>query len=355
MVELVSQGHPDKVADAISDVVVREYLKANKDNKVACETLISNGKIFLCGEVTGEVDTNVLHSAIINKVREIGYTEDYEIHDNLVKQSKELTEITNNGLANDQCVVYGYACTGADYMPIEYVIAYTTLNALKFIPGLRPDAKVLVDSETKTIKISTSHEEYISLIELREIVEKRLKKSGGIFSLYNILVNPAGTFVKCGPDADCGVTGRKIVVDAYGTGIPVGGGAFSGKDFSKLDRSAAYMSRIIAIDILRSLGGTMKDLRNVTVETSYMIGDVTPKVIAKIFDTTEGYQVLDVSKKYARILKPDYLKNFFNEHIDDITNYTWCPFMKLFGECEVSAVNARIFENNKEQTHITNE
>lgn len=350
MVELVSQGHPDKVADAISDVVVREYLMVDKNNKVACETLISNGNVFLCGEVLGSVDEEILHEKIKNKIREIGYTEDYVIHDNLVKQSPELTVIANNQLANDQCVVYGYACDGPCYMPMEYYLAHDVLRNLKEISGLKPDAKVLVDSETKTIKLSTSHCKEFDLYSLRETIKNHFERLGGLYTTYKIEVNPAGTFIQCGPDADCGVTGRKIVVDSYGTGIPVGGGAFSGKDFTKLDRSAAYMSRIVAIDYFNSVSNQIRNIKSVLIETSYMIGDIKPKVTAVVTTKDGASNRVNVTGMYSNILSPKFVKDFFNKNISDVTELTWCPFLKIQGSCLVQAVDVYLFNKLSEKT-----
>ena len=306
MTELVSKGHPDKVADAISDVVVSEYLKADPNNKVACETLISNTTIYLCGEVTGQAN---IEQPIKAKLKELGYDWDFTIVNNLQPQSKELTTIVENAGANDQCVVYGYAENTPYYMPKEYVTAYEVLEKLQTIEGLKPDAKVLVDGNT--IYISTSHSEDLTLAE----VQSRIKAVLG----DKVVVNPAGTFTLYGSKADTGVTGRKIVVDAYGSGIPVGGGAYCGKDLTKLDRVAAYKAREIAVALVKQY-----KLDKCLVEMAYMIGDKLPKV--KIY--TNGVRNKEIE---ATLNLEDCSPRAIYYHYKDIdvTSLTYCPYMHL--------------------------
>ena len=306
MVELVSKGHPDKVADAISDVVVNEYLKANPKNKVACETLISGTSIYLCGEVTGEAE---IEAPIKAKLKELGYDWEYTIINKLQTQSPELTSIVDKAGANDQCVVYGYAENAPYYMPREYVLAYETLTKLQGIPDLKPDAKVLVNGSK--VYVSTSHADTLTLEALRQRVKAVLGE--------DVVVNPAGTFTLYGSKADSGVTGRKLVVDAYGTGIPVGGGAYSGKDLTKLDRVAAYRAREIAVELVKT-----HSLNKCLVELSYMIGDTTPSI--KVY--ADGVLNEDLAKS---IPLETCTPNALYQHYQgiDITTLTYCPYMHL--------------------------
>jgi S-adenosylmethionine synthetase len=206
-------------------------------------------------------------------------------------------------------VVYGYAENTPYYMPKEYVTAYQTLEKLQGIPDLKPDAKVLVDGST--IMVSTSHAESLTLEALRARVKAVLGE--------DVIVNPAGTFTLYGSKADTGVTGRKIVVDAYGSGIPVGGGAYSGKDLTKLDRVAAYRAREIAVELVKTY-----NLDKCLVELSYMIGATTPQI--KVYANGAYNPLLSGSISLETCTPKALYQKYTNL---DVTTLTFCPYMQL--------------------------
>jgi S-adenosylmethionine synthetase len=278
--ESVTEGHPDKICDQISDAVLDEAISQDKNSRVACETMIKTGMIILAGEIT----TNAIidyQGLVRETIKEIGYTDskmglDYESCGILVaidKQSPDIAMGVNkeNEMdqgAGDQGMMFGYACNETeDLMPMPIHLAHKLTmrlsearrTELKF---LRPDGKSQVTVEyennkpirVSTVVISAQHSPDVSNKILRNsIIENVIKKvipENMMDSKTEILVNPTGRFVIGGPKADCGVTGRKIIVDTYGGMGRHGGGCFSGKDPSKVDRSAAYMARYIAKNIV---------------------------------------------------------------------------------------------------------
>lgn len=296
--ESVTEGHPDKIADQISDSIVDAILLVDPNGRVACETLVTTGMAFIAGEIHtgGYVDIPSLAREVI---RDIGYTDphlgfDYEtaaVLTSIDEQSGDIAMGVDKGGAGDQGMMFGYACKQTDVlMPMPIILAHRLVmkmaevrkaNGLEF---LRPDGKSQVTIEYEdhvpkridTILLSTQHSEDASLDEIREGLHEHVIKpviSGFDVdsSDYRILVNPTGRFVKGGPMADTGLTGRKIIVDTYGGFGSHGGGAFSGKDPSKVDRSGSYAARHVAKNIV---GAGLAD--ECEVQIAYAIGVAEP-------------------------------------------------------------------------------
>lgn len=295
--ESVTEGHPDKLCDTISDCILDEYLKQDKSARVAVETFASGNKITIAGQITakGEVDIEKL---VREKIKEIGYDNekidmDYrtcEIETNITKQSPDIALGVDVGGAGDQGIMFGFACDETpEYMPYAISMAHklsrrlTEVRKSKEIDYLRPDGKTQVTVEyennkpkrIETILVSTQHNEEIPQDKLkRDVIEKVIKPvipENMIDKDTKIYINPTGKFVIGGPLGDTGLTGRKIIVDTYGGYARHGGGAFSGKDASKVDRSAAYMLRHIAKNIVAN--GYAKKCE---IQISYAIGMKEP-------------------------------------------------------------------------------
>ncbi|MDR2836358.1 MAG: methionine adenosyltransferase [Bacteroidales bacterium] len=342
--ESVSEGHPDKVADQISDAILDNFLAQDQNSRVACETLVTTGLAVVAGEVTSTayVDIQEVTRNVINK---IGYTKgEYRFEGNscavisaIHEQSADINQGVSEGEglhkeqgAGDQGMMFGYATNETDnYMPLPLDIAHKILEVLaeirkkgKEMKYLRPDAKSQVTIEyddnnqairIDTIVVSTQHDEDVELEEIKTDVEKillpkvisllpeRVKK---LFKNDFILhVNPTGKFVIGGPHGDTGLTGRKIIVDTYGGRGAHGGGAFSGKDPSKVDRSAAYAARHIAKNLVAA--GIADEI---LIQVAYAIGVAKP---VGIFVNTYGTSKVklsdsEISKKIEEIfpLKP---------------------------------------------------
>ncbi len=307
--ESVSAGHPDKVCDQISDAILDAYLSADPESRVACETMIKNNLVFVAGEITSTAKPNI--EEIIRKtIIEIGYDDDSlgfngsncEIKNLLSQQSSDIAQGVNEGEgenleqgAGDQGLMFGYACNETDtLMPLPIDLAHrlvrkqTDLMRSKEIEWLRPDAKsqvsVIYEDDGKTIKglsaivLSTQHSETVSQNEIKSSVMKNIIEptvpKEWLLDSTDIFINPTGNFVIGGPVGDCGLTGRKIIVDTYGGMARHGGGAFSGKDPSKVDRSAAYASRYVAKNIVAA---GLADYCEIQV--SYAIGVAKPTSI----------------------------------------------------------------------------
>ena len=302
--ESVSEGHPDKVADQVSDAVLDALLEQDSGARVACETLVTTGMVVVAGEITSQ--GNVDYPEVVRSViRDIGYTSsrlgfDAESCAVLVavdKQSPDIAQGVNEGEgldvdqgAGDQGLMFGYACDETDVLmpfPITYahrlVKKQAEVRKAGRLPWLRPDAKSQVSVRYEenepvavdTVVLSTQHDDDISHKDLVEAVVEEIIKpvlpSGMITAATRYLVNPTGRFVIGGPLGDCGLTGRKIIVDTYGGYARHGGGAFSGKDPSKVDRSAAYAARHVAKNIVA--GGLAKRCE---VQVAYAIGVAEP-------------------------------------------------------------------------------
>lgn len=330
--ESVSEGHPDKIADQISDALLDEFLKQDKNSRVACETLVTTGLVFLAGEVKTEGYVDVQQVAR-NVIRNIGYTkEEYKFAADscaVISTIHEQSPDINQGVdrqkpeeqgAGDQGMMFGYACKDTeDFMPLPIVLAHQIVHELAQIRKenvmmkyLRPDAKSQVTIEyddnnqpigIDTIVISTQHDEFISsesknatnsvekltreqiekdirlLVLPRIAAKQRRNEVKAMFTKpFKLYVNPTGQFIIGGPNGDTGLTGRKIIVDTYGGRGSHGGGAFSGKDPSKVDRSAAYAMRHLAKNMVAS--GLCDE---VSVQIAYAIGEKDP--VALYVDT----------------------------------------------------------------------
>jgi len=307
--ESVSEGHPDKVCDQISDAILDSYLAQDPNSRVACETLIKNNTVIVAGEITSNGTPNI-EEVIRNTVNEIGYSRDdlgfngnnCEIQNLISKQSPDIAQGVNEGEgedldqgAGDQGLMFGYACSETSVLmpaPInlshELVLKQSEVRKNGELVWLRPDAKsqvsVVYKDDRKTVDyvsaivLSTQHDEDISQDEIKaEVREKIINPiipTEWIKEDTKIYINPTGKFVIGGPVGDCGLTGRKIIVDTYGGMARHGGGAFSGKDPSKVDRSAAYACRYVAKNIVAA--GLAERCE---VQVSYAIGIAEPTSI----------------------------------------------------------------------------
>ncbi len=303
--ESVTEGHPDKVADAISDAVLDAHLAGDPGSRVACETLVKSGMVVIAGEITSAVQVNYGDVARA-QIRRIGYTDpELGFSDETVavlvaieRQSPDIARGVTPGQglynreqgAGDQGMMFGYACDETpQLMPMPIMLAHRLSQALatarrkKTLPFLRPDGKTQVTvayeegrpREVTTVVVSSQHAPEVGYRTLREgIIETIIRPTVPADLLTRktrILVNPTGRFVLGGPKGDCGLTGRKIIVDTYGGMGRHGGGAFSGKDPSKVDRSAAYMARYIAKNIVAA-----RLARRCEVQLAYAIGYPDP-------------------------------------------------------------------------------
>ena len=307
--ESVSEGHPDKVCDQISDAILDSYLEQDPNSRVACETLIKNNTVIVAGEITSSGTPNI-EEVIRNTVNDIGYNHDdlgfngsnCEIQNLISKQSLDIAQGVNEGEgedldqgAGDQGLMFGYACSETPVLmpaPInlshELVLKQSEVRKNGELSWLRPDAKsqvsVVYKDDRKTVDyvsaivLSTQHDEDISQDEIKAKVREKIINpiipTEWIKEDTKIYINPTGKFVIGGPVGDCGLTGRKIIVDTYGGMARHGGGAFSGKDPSKVDRSAAYACRYVAKNIVAA--GLAERCE---VQVSYAIGIAEPTSI----------------------------------------------------------------------------
>lgn len=295
-VESVTSGHPDKVCDQISDAILDACLAQDPRSRVAVETFGGHGVILACGEVTTRA--RVDYAAVAREVyRDIGYEARPMVLVNVVSQSPDIAQGVDTGGAGDQGIMYGFATDETpELMPRGVVLAHALTRRLEElrrngeVAWLRPDGKAQVtmqDGEVATVLVSTQHAEAVGQEEIRRtVVEKVVEVIDGIEGV-EVLVNPTGKFVLGGFDADTGLTGRKIMVDTYGGLAPHGGGAFSGKDATKVDRSAAYMSRFVARHIVAS--GHAKAC---LVSVAYAIGRAEPVMVSAVDESGRDLSVL---------------------------------------------------------------
>ena len=301
--ESVSEGHPDKVCDRISDMVVDSYLSKDPVSRVACETLTTTNRVVLAGETRGpKIDKDKLISKVRDCIKDIGYEQEgfswktAKIETHLHEQSKDIamgvdSRDNKDEGAGDQGIMFGYACKETDELmpaPIHYSHKILRLMAQDrkngSLKGIEPDSKsqvtMLYENEkpikVTSVVISTQHSKHLNQENVREAVIPYIKKSIPEKFLTEldpkeIYVNPTGQFIIGGPDGDTGLTGRKIIVDTYGGAAPHGGGAFSGKDPTKVDRSAAYASRYLAKNVVAA-GVSEKCL----IQLAYAIGVSKP-------------------------------------------------------------------------------
>ena len=345
--ESVTEGHPDKICDNISDTILDECLKQDRESRVAVETFVSNNNVTIAGQITTKANINI-EQIVREKLKEIGYDNaktdiDYrtcKINIDITKQSPDIALGVDVGGAGDQGIMFGYACDETpNYMPYAIYMAHklskrlTDVRKQGIIPYLRPDGKTQVTVEyedekpkrIETILISSQHLESANLDQLKkDIIEKVIKvevPEKMMDENTKIYVNPTGRFVIGGPLGDTGLTGRKIIVDTYGGYARHGGGCFSGKDASKVDRSAAYMLRFIAKNIVAN--GIAKKCE---IQVSYAIGMKEPlSIYVNTFGTgtkTDEEIVELIKQKFD--LTPDGIINYLNlkEPIyEETTNY----------------------------------
>lgn len=325
--ESVSEGHPDKVADQISDTVLDYLLEEDPASRVACETLVNTGLVVLSGEITSNRSLDGVTERVRKTIEEIGYTGSEMGFDHrscavmvaLDRQSQDIAQGVNEGEgidldqgAGDQGLMFGYACSETDVlmpMPIEYshrlVKKQSEVRKSGQLAWLRPDAKsqVTVRYENRkpvfidTIVLSTQHDESVTHAQLEEaIIEEVIKPVlpvDMVSEQTRFLVNPTGRFVIGGPVGDCGITGRKIIVDTYGGAAHHGGGAFSGKDPSKVDRSAAYAGRYVAKNVVAAGLASRCE-----VQVAYAIGVAKP---VSLMVNTFGTGAIDEAKIEALV------------------------------------------------------
>jgi len=321
--ESVSEGHPDKVCDRISDMVVDLYLSRDQFARVACETLTTTNKVILAGETRGpKIQKEELIDKIRGCIKDIGYDQEgfswktAKIETFLHEQSKDIamgvdSKDNKDEGAGDQGIMFGYACTETvDLMPAPIDFSHKILRLMAndrkkgILEGIEPDSKSQVTMEYKnglptkvtSIVISTQHSKDLNQEKVRELVIPYIKKSIPERYLENIdskeiYINPTGQFIIGGPDGDTGLTGRKIIVDTYGGAAPHGGGAFSGKDPTKVDRSAAYAARYLAKNIVSS-GASNKCL----IQLAYAIGVSKPLSIFIKLDDGDEIKVNKIKK-----------------------------------------------------------
>jgi S-adenosylmethionine synthetase len=364
--ESVSEGHPDKVADQISDAILDAILTQDIYARVACESLVTTGLAMIAGEITTSAWVD-MPSIVRETIREIGYNSsdmgfDWQscaVLTSIDKQSADIAQGVNEGSgldldqgAGDQGLMFGYACDETSVlmpMPITYahylVKRQAEVRKAGILPWLRPDAKSqvtieYVDNVAKRIEavvLSTQHSPDISYTDLKEAVMEEIIKpvlpAHMIDAKTKFFINPTGRFVIGGPVGDCGVTGRKIIVDSYGGRGSHGGGAFSGKDPSKVDRSSSYMGRYVAKNIVAAGLAT-----EVEVQVAYAIGISKPVSInvktfgtgkiseERLVDVVE--QVFDLRPKaiiqQLDLLRPIYHKTAAYGHFGrELPEFTW--------------------------------
>ncbi len=299
--ESVSEGHPDKVCDAISDTILDACLKRDPLARTAVETMATTGRVIISGEINTAVppEKQEIEQLVRETVRRIGYDQtgfswkNLQIENYLHRQSPDIAAGVDRRGAGDQGIMFGYAKNElgfeCDFMPLPIKLAHRILKNLSEarhlgqIPGIEPDSKSQVTVRynderqpvgIEKIVVSTQHRNELSLEQIRQIVMPlicRALPENWMPEEQNILINPSGRFVTGGPDGDTGLTGRKIIVDTYGGYAPHGGGAFSGKDATKVDRSAAYMLRYLAKNVVAA--GLAEEC---LLQISYAIGIAEP-------------------------------------------------------------------------------
>ena len=283
-VESVTSGHPDKICDQVSDAILDECLRQDPKSRVAVESFGSHGLFVIGGEVTTKAKFNA--AKIAAKIyRNIGYKDKLKIITNIIKQSPDIALGVDIGGAGDQGIMYGYATNETpEYLPRAVALVHKLTKGLEDlrrkgkIKWLLPDGKAQVTMQNgniKTILVSAQHKKGIPIEKIkREITNKLIKKLVPDTNGVEILINPTGKFEVGGFFGDTGLTGRKIMVDTYGGLVPHGGGCFSGKDPTKVDRSGAYMCRFVAKNIVAK--GLAKNLQ---VSVAYAIGRAEPLMI----------------------------------------------------------------------------
>jgi len=319
--ESVTEGHPDKIADQISDAVLDAILEQDPTGRVACETLVTTGLAVIAGEITTKASINY-KKIVRDTIQEIGYdnasfgydSNTCSVIDAVGTQSPDIAQGVDTGGAGDQGLMFGFACNETpELMPLPIQLAHNLTKKLSDVrrsgelPYLRPDGKSQVTIEyrdghpfrVEAVVISTQHSDDVTTEQLRKDVAEKIIKTTVPADLLDentkLHINPTGRFVIGGPMGDAGVTGRKIIVDTYGGYAPHGGGAFSGKDPTKVDRSAAYMARYIAKNIVAA--GLAEKC---TVQLAYAIGVAEP---VSVYIDTHGTGRVDEDKLSEAVRK----------------------------------------------------
>jgi len=326
--ESVSEGHPDKVCDRISDMVVDSYLSKDPYSRVACETLTTTNKVILAGEIRApEIKSDELIQKVRDCIKDIGYDqegfswkEQTKIESHLHSQSSDIamgvdSKDNKDEGAGDQGIMFGYACNETEnLMPAPIHFSHKILRLMAedrkngSLKGIEPDSKSQVTmhyengepTKVTSIVISTQHSKDLNQEKVKELVYPYIKKSipENLLKELNakeVYINPTGNFVIGGPDGDTGLTGRKIIVDTYGGAAPHGGGAFSGKDPTKVDRSAAYVSRYLAKNIIAA-GVSDKCL----IQLAYAIGVSKPLSVYVKLAEKDQEKTVDVINKIKK-------------------------------------------------------
>ena len=320
--ESVSEGHPDKVCDRISDMVVDSYLSQDPFSRVACETLTTTNKVVLAGEIRGpKIDKDEVISKVRDCIKDIGYDQRFswktaDVQTYLHEQSTDIamgvdSKDNKDEGAGDQGIMFGYACKETDdLMPAPIHFSHKILRLMAedrkkgILKGIEPDSKSQVTmlyqdnkpTKVTSVVISTQHSQDLNQEQVKDLVIPYIKKSipenyVKDLNTKEIYINPTGQFIIGGPDGDTGLTGRKIIVDTYGGAAPHGGGAFSGKDPTKVDRSAAYAARYLSKNIV-SAGVSEKCL----IQLAYAIGVSKPlSIFIKLAEGDED-KVSEVKK-----------------------------------------------------------
>ena len=324
--ESVTEGHPDKLCDTIADAVLDACLLGDHNSRVACEVLATAGKITVAGEITTKSMPDIPH-IVCKTIRQIGYSGNYEVEVDIHDQSPDIAGAVNSEneiTAGDQGIVYGYACRETpQLLPLPVVLAHritmglTEVRRNHLLEWLRPDGKAQVSVEyedgkpmrVKTVVVSAQHEPEVSQKELREAVYQLIlvPALGKYLDLNTeVLINPSGSFVLGGFEADTGLTGRKLMVDTYGGIVSHGGGALSGKDCTKVDRSGAYIARYLAKNIVAA-----SLAEKCTVSMAYAIGKAEPLYVQADTHGTGVYPdaVLEEAVKLIFDLTPTGMAN----------------------------------------------
>jgi S-adenosylmethionine synthetase len=321
--ESVTEGHPDKIADQISDAILDAILAQDPVGRVACETLVTTGLAIIAGEITTSCYVD-FPKIVRDTIKDVGYTrakfgfdsETCAVLSSIHEQSPDIAQGVDPGGAGDQGLMFGFACTETEeLMPLPIMLAHKLTKGLSVarrdgtLEYLRPDGKSQVSVEydgvkpvrVDTVVVSTQHSSTVDNETLREDITDRIVHkvipAHLMDSKTRILINPTGRFVVGGPHGDAGVTGRKIIVDTYGGAAPHGGGAFSGKDPTKVDRSACYMARYVAKNIVAA---GLAD--RVTVQLAYAIGVAEP--VSVLIDTDNTGTIPD--EKISDIVRANF-------------------------------------------------
>jgi len=357
--ESVTEGHPDKIADQISDAILDAVLKDDPQGRVACETLVTTGLAFIAGEITTETYVD-FQRLVRETIRDIGYTRakygfDYEtcaVISSIDPQSPDIAMGVDTGGAGDQGLMFGYATNETpELMPMPLMLAHklamrlAELRRQGKIKWLRPDGKSQVSIQyegsvprrAEAVVVSCQHADSVAIEELRDEIRERVIRAVIPESMLDehtkIFINPTGRFVVGGPQGDCGLTGRKIIVDTYGGVGSHGGGSYSGKDPSKVDRSASYMARHVAKNVVAA---ALAD--RVEVQVAYAIGVAEPVSVmvdtlgtGKVEDarlTAAVREVFPLTPRgiisYLDLLRPIYKKTAAYGHFGrNDPDFTW--------------------------------